>query len=223
MIRQKVSLRQISNTLKRNGTTVSYAGIFRHAHHMRTKEKGDELDDFVESMQEFRRVAITINVDNDIRKALERKRETLLRKLETSCCRRRPTTSSVANYLLEKGVDAILASKETADQVLRDFLKRRAPFINRRKRRLRGRPATMMISDRLHRKLLVDVKLAVWFHMPFEELHMAWDDTVGADEEETYIPLPDPSFTDYVNLALRAGLDAVGAKTCSSNRPPAGL
>jgi len=209
--------------LKRNGITASYASISRHAHHMRIKEKGDELDDFVESMQKFRPVAITINVDDEIRKALERKKRTLLRKLKTSRCRRRPTASSVANYFLEKGAAAILASKETADRVLSSFMKRRASFGNRRKKRLQGRPVTIMISKGLHRKLRIDVPGAVWFgwpdERPFVELCKRWSDAVGVGGEKVWARLPAyPSLTDFVNLALRAGLDAADVEACSSNR-----
>jgi hypothetical protein len=210
-VRNGTPFRRVSEMLQQDGITISYGGILRHMRrhaYVGQRAPNSEIGDFIECTREFRHVAITVNVDKEIRKALVRRQRRFQNRLKEEGYRIRATMSSVANYFLRKGAEAIVASNGIADRVLRDFMKRRASFINRRKKRLQGRPATIMISSALHRKLLIDVVTAVWFHMPHEELRMVWNENLGADGEETSIPLPDPSFTDYVNLALKAGLDA---------------
>lgn len=203
-VRNGTPLRHVSEILKKDGIIISYGGIRRHTTYHVCKVN----DDFVESMQEFRPVAITVNVDSDIRRALGMKQRVFHNRLKRRGYRRRATMSSVVNYFLRKGANVIANDKEQADQALYEFMRQRASFVNFRKRRVEGRPLSMMISNELHRKLWVDIRLAVWHSKSFEELLGLWKDAVGHQLEEHWARLPVPSLTDYVNLALRVGLGA---------------
>lgn len=204
---RKTPLGPISDILKRNGIAVSYAAVSRHGHHVLwAKRKPRQIDSFLDSKRRFRPVSLTVNLDADVWRTLRRKRTLLSSQLKRRGYSGTATMSSVANYFLENGVNAILGNSETADRVLRSFLTGRASFMNSRKKRLRARLATIMMSRELGRKLRVDLRLHVWFSKSIEELYRLWSETVAREPEECWGTLPDPSLTDYVNLALRVGL-----------------
>jgi len=211
MILCKIPLRRISGALKRNGITISYAGISRHVSHTLSIPLGkrSQIDDFARSTREFRPVAVAVNLDVDIWRGLRKKRTLLSRKLIRGGLRARATMSSVANYFLEKGTDAILQSreKEAAHRALQSFLKRRASFTNDRRKREQACLTTIMIGKGLSKKLRIDIPLDIWYSKSFEELCELWNDAVGDEPEERWRGLPNPSLTDYVNLALRVGLE----------------
>jgi len=204
---RKIPLRRISGILNKNGVTVSYAAISRHDRHVLwVKRKPRQIDRFLDSRSRFRPVTLTVNLDADVWRTLRRKRTLLLTELKEEGHPGTATMSSVANHFLGRGVDAIVGSNVTADRVLHSFMKRRASFTNNRKKRLRARLATIMVSSELHRKLQVDIQSAVWLRKSIEELYRLWSDTVARESEEGWGWLPHPSLTDYVNLALRVGL-----------------
>jgi hypothetical protein len=209
-VRGGTSLRQVSEILNEEGIMISYGGIFRHAtDHIPSRGQAHdrEIDRFVESMQEYRPMAITVNVDKDIRTALVRRRRIFQDALKRSGYRRRATTSSVVNYFLRKGAEAIRTNSAEADRVLHEFVKQRASFIDARHRRAFGRPVSAMISKDVYRRLQVDIPSAVWFSKPHGELRELWNAAVGNEREERWVRLPNPSLTDYCNLILRAGLE----------------
>jgi len=129
----------------------------RPTHTTREGRKG-EIDDFVESMREFRPIAIAVNVDIEIRRLLNMKRKALQNRLKRSKYRRRATMSSVVNYYLEKGAHLIVSDKVEADKALHDHVRQRASFINSRKKRVRGRPLSAMISSELDDELELHVQ-----------------------------------------------------------------
>ena len=209
MIRSGTPLRRISETLKKNGINISHGGIYRHASHTprAMQPMNNESDDFIKSIQEFRPVRITVNIDAGIRKALAKKRRVIENRLKKSRYRRKATISSIVNYFLQKGVNAIASNRAEADRVLYDFMRQRALFMNPRKRRVRGRPLSTMISKELDRRLWVEVQGSVWVNRPYEELCELWNKIVQMIQGNIY-DLPDrPSHTDYVNVALKAGLE----------------
>jgi hypothetical protein len=209
-VRDGTPLRRVSEMLRREGIIISYASISRHGRHARIGQqtRRREIGDFIESMLEFRPVALTVNVDRHIRKVLARKQRMLQSTLKRSGYRMDATMSSVANYFLGKGAKAIASHKAEADRALYDFMRQRASFANSRKRRVEGRPLSTMISKELDLMLQTDVAGSVWVYRPFEELRDLWDRTAGAIRERGSLRLPHPSVTDYVNLAMKAGLEA---------------
>jgi hypothetical protein len=207
MMFQKIPLRRISDILKQNGLAISYAAISRHGHHVLwVKRKLREIDCFLDSKRRSRPVVLTVNLDGDVWRTLRRKRTLLSCELKRRGNPDSATMSSVANYFLEKGVDATLDNSETAERALRCFLRRRVSFRNRRKKRLRGRLATIMMNSELNGKLQADIQLQVWHSKSIEELYRLWSETVARKPEDCWGTLPHPSLTDYVNLVLRVGL-----------------
>jgi hypothetical protein len=195
---------------------ISYGGIFRHiSQHTRSdfatdarQHQGGEIDDFVESMQQYRPVAITVNVDKEIRRVLFRKQRMFQKSLVRRGYRRRATMSSIVNFFLGKGAEGIRTDKAEADRAFTAFMKQTTAFKNARMKRVQGRPLSTMISNETFRNLMVDVQSAFSHSKPFEDLRRHLDEAIQGQLEvrDEWLRFRFPSFTDYVNLTLRAGL-----------------